>query len=1242
MPGASEPEESTQLVGEKKLLLPFVGRKHVLHRLEDYLKESLDGHPQVILLQGEAGVGKTRLLKELRALALHSGMEACYGRCHEDLTLPYLPFVESLLVRLATLPEGGATTLAEDVAVIKNLFRANPGVLAPNLSSLAQGDQAKLRLFLAASRATIALAQLQPTLLVVDDLHWADQPSLELFSHFVFTIADAAEREKIPLVIIGSHRPVGPEERLARAISRFQREQICHSMELTGLDEVEVTSFVQNLGIMHPSHQLVSTLSKTTKGNPLFVQEVLFYLQRQNALENRGEYVATTASSVDIDLPDQVTTAIIARIQTLSEKCRQISAWASCLGESFSLEVLRAVSAEDESILLDLLEEGMSQRLFFNEGQSFQFAHPLIQHVCYHSQSVPRRQQRHLLIAETMEQLNETGGGYHLLEIAHHLICAGPKADVCRVAKYTRQAGHVSFSISAWGEAARYYEVALAAEEQAGILTDGGRGELHYLAGYSHYRNMDIGPCLDHYEKSIAAYQKTDDLRGLALVLKEHVGAHFTLASVPYGTLIDVKPLEAVIVSLGEGELSLQGQLWAKVSQAYWHARQLDNAEATARRALQIGQQIGDDALCAEANVALALAQTQGLRLEEALLSWRESLAAARRAADLWRQGWPLQRMPLTLIVLGRLDEAEAIAKEAQELVRQTHDWSGASMALAALTFISVVRGDFFAAERNAYETMQMVRRSRYPWGGAIALPALGTARFLRGLWNEAEDTINLLVEPQRVFTDPGTAFQAGTLIYRELIRLQEVEKNQGGPLSAKPPKTGGQGHVDIDSLARLCAWVEIVQQSNIDLPTEHLYQPLFKAAARGVVFSRGWIFLISRILGVIATLNRWWEKASSHLRDAIEIAERLQVRPELGRSYLDYARMLIERNEKGDAAYAEELIERAVRLFDQLTMTPLGREARLLAETSRSPLSQFQSQVLSSSEILNDREEELFRQLARQRTDLDIAEELLLTPSTVTTYVESLCRKLKVDSRTDLLARVRTRKEGSQTGETTGVKRSDSLVSVKHQQSQEKSMKQESNVFRREGSVWLLSYKGITCRLKDMKGLHYIAFLLRYPEKDISALQMTSVVGKSRRASLEYATSGQQGLMSEDMYVGGISGIGSALDQQALGEYQQSLRELKEELEEAVRFNDLGKIERCQAEIEFLTGQLKSAKKLGKSDSLAERARLSVTKAIVTALRQVQEHHPLLWQHFHTAIKTGTSCSYRLDPTRPSLSWDL
>lgn len=917
----------------------FVGRTQQLDHLADCWQDAIAGQPRVVLIEGEAGIGKTRLLKELESHTRQQDVQVCYGRCYEDLALPYLPFVESLLALLEQEFGDVTPSLDADVEVIRWL--RHPHKMArftADSSSSIQVDQAKLRLFLAVSRTTITLAQRRPLCFLLDDLHWADHPSLELFGHLVFTIADAAAQGSIPLLIAATYRPPEPSSRLARFIPRFEREAMCQTYELISLDESEIAAYIQGMDLGPPSHQLVAMIRDVTQGNPLFMQEILHHLLQKQALHTRHGYVVTTTALADLRLPTHIAASIAIRLTALSKDCQRVLTLAAFLGERISLQVLSAISGFEEEVVLDALEEAMHQHLLLSEDQDFQFAHPLIRHVLYQAPSAARRQRLHQRVAQALESLYATDLEAHTLEIAHHLLGAGSVVAVDTVMAYTRRAGDQAFTMFAWSSAARYYEAALAIGASSGKLSAQECAELHYRAGLAHHRNQDVGPCLDHYDQAIAGYRCTGDMRGVAQGLMEKTEIQYTLAAVPLGTLAEVQPLQDALDVLGDREPGLRGRLLVIMAQTYRSARQLPHAMELANQALELGQRHEDDYLCARASSTLALASIQSLRVWAALEHWEHAMAAARRTGDLWLQGWPLQRMPLGLILVGRMEDATAVALEACDVTRTTQAWGDYSLALAHLAYISVATGDFTATQDYAQEAMQMVYRSGYPWGGSRALFALACAHALRGAWSEAEHVLDMLVEPGRVFRQPGTDLQAIVRALRQLVRAQA----EPGDAPMAPGATDLMQAVGTDSyaLAPFCALVECADLMAEPAMAEAPYRRLAQAFEQDVCFTTGWTFLIPRVLGVAAMLNGWWDKAEAAFHTAIDAATRAGARPELGRTSLDYARMLTIRGRTHDQHRALELAQQAGSILHELGMHPFAACAERLVEELQVALS--------------------------------------------------------------------------------------------------------------------------------------------------------------------------------------------------------------------------------------------------------------------------------------------------------------
>jgi len=913
---------------------PLVGRGTQLAWLESRLDDAIGGRPGLVLLSGAGGLGKTRLVKEFELLARAARVWVCSGRAYQDLAHPYLPMVEVLRDQLGDVPEAIDRVLGSDAERLATLVRGE-AFLGGAESAGASVDtlESRMGLFVAVSRATIELARIRPTLLVIDDLHWADDTTIQQLVHLVFGVSDAARRAPVPLLIVAVYRPPEPDGSLERAIDRFERESICQSLALAELDEDEVRALIVGLGVERPSRQVVRAVTAVARGNPLFVEAVVDQLFQQEALCERGGFLTLSKDLDDLALPSSLFRAIDARRSEVSQRCCEALSFGASLGDSFEVSKLASVSGLGEAELLELLEEAFERRLLLCEGETFEFRHPLIRHVFYSAPSAARRQRIHARIAESLETQYGAAATQQAVEIAYHLERAGPAADLQTLAEFARLAGDVAFARFAWGESARFYERAAATGQQLGRSSASEQAELHCRAGIAHYRNMDVGPALERFDAGIEAYRQCGDSLGVARVLLERTRAQNAMVSGHFGAFVDVVPLQEALQQLPEEEAGLRGSASAILAEAHFIGFQPEEGARMARQALALGRQTKDPRLCAHALVALALCQLLRVQLVDALASLEEGLRQAHLSGDPWIEGWPLQRLPLVLNGMGRLADAEHRAEEACRQSRRTHDWAGHSLALAALTSAAVARGEFAAAEDYAQQALAAGRRSHYPWGAGMALPALAYAHGLRGEWAAAQRVSDVLMEPGSVFTDAGPAFQFHTRVFRELLdALRGTPRKGGEPLAIRALAAAPPGPPDNNLLAAFCPGVETAREIGDPKLAIDCSAPIALAAERGMVFPSVFPFLLHRLLGVARAMNEHWEPAEQHFRKAEAIATEIGARPELGRVYLDYSRMLAERSAEGDRTRAADLLWRASSIFDEFGMQPFVDKAAQLA----------------------------------------------------------------------------------------------------------------------------------------------------------------------------------------------------------------------------------------------------------------------------------------------------------------------
>ena len=236
---------------------------------------------------------------------------------------------------------------------------------------LGVAEAQRLKLFLSVEQAILEIARARATLLAFEDLHWIDAPSLELLWHIVYSVAEAAARGPVPLLIVATYRPEEADERLRRCIARLTREPICQTLPLDGFGSAETRNLIEALGVTRPSNQLVTAVHEATAGNPLFIQEALHHLDRRGELEARAGYTASVAPNAELELPADVAGAIAERARGLGDECRRVLTLASLLGQRFEPRVLAEVAQLDRGELLKVARRRVARELTQEERRRY-------------------------------------------------------------------------------------------------------------------------------------------------------------------------------------------------------------------------------------------------------------------------------------------------------------------------------------------------------------------------------------------------------------------------------------------------------------------------------------------------------------------------------------------------------------------------------------------------------------------------------------------------------------------------------------------------------------------------------------------------------------------------------------------------------------------------------------------------------------------------------------------------------
>ena len=439
----------------------LIGRVHELALLESELEQARSGSLHTVLLNGEAGIGKTTLAAAFaRAHHQHHGATVLYGRCDEGAAVPLQPFrgiVGSLVEHVALV-----TLTAHCERFGGELQRVAPGLMNRiDVPTPPQSDDAtdRYRLFEAIADLMRRVTANGPLLLVLDDLHWAEPTALLLLRHVARTLVDA------PILIVASHRDTGENQsiELRAALADLDRGHT-RRISLTGFSDNELADLVVSVVNAHPgrgSDTLVSQLRIETGGNPLYAAHLMRHLMESGRIDIDHATVRLLGPLDDTEIPPSLRDVVWTRVQTLGEVTSQVLSAAAVLGIEFSenvlVDIVDAGDTEVETALDAAIEAGLLVEV---EGptRTLRFTHALVAHALYSELRGIRRRRLHELAARMLLKSVDLLPQQVTVQLARHWAQAGDRSEAQR---WSTAAADHAYDHLAPTEAARWYELAL-------------------------------------------------------------------------------------------------------------------------------------------------------------------------------------------------------------------------------------------------------------------------------------------------------------------------------------------------------------------------------------------------------------------------------------------------------------------------------------------------------------------------------------------------------------------------------------------------------------------------------------------------------------------------------------------------------------------------------------------------------------------------------------------------------------
>jgi len=897
----------------------FVGREQEVRQLQAAFDAALSGKGALAMVVGEPGIGKTAVCEQLATYATLRGGTTLTGHCYEEgsLSLPYLAFVEALGSYVHARPPevlrqelgSAASDLARIVSEVRERLAVEP-------RPPSEPEEDRWRLLQAVSGFLRNASAVHPLLLVLEDLHWADQGTLDLLQHLARNLSGAR------ILVIGTYRDVEVDRShpLSATLAELRRGAEFGRVLLRGLGTPEVQRMLVAITGTGVPGSLAESIHRQTEGNPLFVQEVVRYLVEEGHLGHGGAAAAGTPATMTI--PEGLRDVIGRRLSRLSPECNRLLAVAAVIGREFGLETLESVAGLVEEAVVSALEEALHVGVLEEQSRlgviRYRFAHAFFRQTLYEETIAPRRIRLHQQVARALEAVYGRRLEEHAVELAEHYAYSSDPSDLAKAVEYGELAAHRALSVYAYGEAVRHLEQALKVQEVLDPDDKAKRCDLLLALGSAMLPTGEPGRVCRVL--AVEAVELAEGLRDgdrasracrLALDALNQLGSALVWSSREWivwseradrqATARDAERVYAdLALSNREFIIGNVQRAWELSQGALELARQLDAPEVLFAAASR--QLFG--ARCAPVHepARLQLAREFGARSRTGV--------SARTLRTL------LAGCATTLLLWGDRPRAEELLSEGADLAERTQDVLLSLMGASSDMVLATLDGRFEAASAAA---AQVVARA-----DALGAPAFGQNLAVLG---EARPLLYLGRGAAVIASIPAAAQSAGlareTLLQRVIRALCLAHLGRLGEAKVELQILLVQTHV-ADENQTITPTLSMLLETAIlvgDVEVARLLVPRLSPVAAMLTPLNGTV--LARQLGAAAALFGQREQARAYYEQALEVAGKVRFRPEIALTRLQIAELMLE--DAGEAERTEALshLDFAVAEFREMKMQP-------------------------------------------------------------------------------------------------------------------------------------------------------------------------------------------------------------------------------------------------------------------------------------------------------------------------------
>jgi len=900
--------------------VPLVDRTEEMNALKEAVYKAVHGEGGLVFVHGEAGIGKTRLVRELGAYAQSRGVQVLYGRCPALFRMDGVP---PFILWKEVIKDYLETCTSEQLYRVIGYYPAEVAKLVPELGqklrTISQSfpispEQEQNRLFEAVSQFITNISQETPLLVILDDLQWTDPSSL-LLLHYL-----ARGAQKTSLLILGAYRSTDIDDKhpLTPVLAELNRERLPQEIQLKRMSLSDISEMIKNILEQEDvPEEFCKIVYDKTRGNPFFAEEVVKSLKEEGDIYlEEGKWKFKEISS--IEFPKSVKNIIKARFSRLEDEYQNVLTFASFVGNDFTLEAMCALTGIEEDKLLEIMDRliktGFVKHTVIRGEDICSFADIIMRDVVYEEVGPFKRKKLHGVVGTALEKVYADKVDEHLGELALHFLESGDKE---KALDYFLKAGKRAQNVYAHNEAVSCLQHILELlEEKEGNLEQkasimGRLGDIKELMG-------ETSACMECWDRSLTLWDQLGDKKSVARL---HVKMAYTLwdeigdkdkASEHHQLALEILEKEPESVELAS--------LYEDIAHMLWRTGEPSEVLSWTQKALEIAERLGNPEVLARCYNNLAALAVKSGELEKATRYYEQGLKIDLENNLLGHAILLHYNLLQNYWNDGDFQKAFETAQKGSELAKRVGDVKSLSMMNSVLGVILSAHGEVQKGISMLEDCLALDKRTKSTTHISGVMRWLGRLYVSLGEWDKGPQYLRGALDIAKKvgeYQDYGGATSMLGDVYMEMEDYAEAEKyyNESNSINKKAGDTNAQLSVSFPALSIL--YMKKGETEKARELIEKTYEYAVKTKSRLSIADA------EVLKAMLFREQKDWNQSIQYFEKSLQGYKSLNMQIwyvwKFAELLYEYGLMYLERNEEGDKEKAYSLLNQALEIYRKM-----------------------------------------------------------------------------------------------------------------------------------------------------------------------------------------------------------------------------------------------------------------------------------------------------------------------------------